>query len=90
MEVDIGWSRKTGNIGAGEDWLEVLGAGMVQPVCWQIAALIRKSGRASLSVMGVERLTMLKYGIPIYAHFTRVTCVGYGITVFSALRRVFG
>ncbi|MBV8911564.1 MAG: phenylalanine--tRNA ligase subunit alpha, partial [Acetobacteraceae bacterium] len=31
MEVDIGWSRKTGELGGGGDWLEILGSGMVHP-----------------------------------------------------------
>ena len=31
MEVDIGWNRRTGELGAGSDWLEILGSGMVHP-----------------------------------------------------------
>ena len=31
MEVDIGWDRRTGQLGAGSDWLEILGSGMVNP-----------------------------------------------------------
>src|SRR6201999_1545716 len=29
MEVDIGWNRRTGELGHGGDWLEILGSGMV-------------------------------------------------------------
>ena len=31
MEVDIGWNRRTGELGKGGDWLEILGSGMVHP-----------------------------------------------------------
>ena len=32
MEVDIGWNRRTGELGGGGDWLEILGRlGMVHP-----------------------------------------------------------
>ena len=31
MEVDIGWDRRSGEIGGGSDWLEILGSGMVHP-----------------------------------------------------------
>ncbi len=31
MEVDIGWNRRTGELGGGGDWLEILGSGMVHP-----------------------------------------------------------
>lgn len=64
MEVDIGWSRKTGNIGAGEDWLEVLGAGMVQPRVLANCGVDPEVWQGFAFGMGVERLTMLKYGIP--------------------------
>ena len=54
-EVDIGCSRKGGElrIGAGDDWLEILGCGMVHPKrAAPIAASIPTSIRASPSAWG--------------------------------------
>jgi phenylalanyl-tRNA synthetase alpha chain len=64
LEVDIGWSRKTGEIGAGEDWLEVLGAGMVHARVLANCGLDPRTWQGFAFGMGVERLTMLKNGIP--------------------------
>ncbi|MCE0745361.1 phenylalanine--tRNA ligase subunit alpha [Acetobacter sicerae] len=64
MEVDIGWSRKTGEIGGGEDWLEVLGSGMVHPRVLANCGLNPEEWQGFAFGMGVERLSMLKNGIP--------------------------
>lgn len=64
LEVDIGWSRKTGEIGAGEDWLEVLGAGMVHARVLANCGLDPREWQGFAFGMGVERLAMLKNGIP--------------------------
>ncbi|MBV1833803.1 phenylalanine--tRNA ligase subunit alpha [Novacetimonas pomaceti] len=64
MEVDIGWSRKTGQIGAGSDWLEVLGSGMVHPRVLANCGLDPREWQGFAFGMGVERLTMLRHGIP--------------------------
>ncbi|NHN86099.1 phenylalanine--tRNA ligase subunit alpha [Acetobacter musti] len=64
MEVDIGWSRKTGEIGGGEDWLEVLGAGMVHPRVLANCGLDPEEWQGFAFGMGIERLSMLKNGIP--------------------------
>ncbi|MDG6094096.1 phenylalanine--tRNA ligase subunit alpha [Acetobacter sp. AN02] len=64
MEVDIGWSRKTGEIGEGEDWLEVLGSGMVHPRVLANCGLDPHEWQGFAFGMGIERLTMLKNGIP--------------------------
>lgn len=64
MEVDIGWSRKTGEIGGGTDWLEVLGAGMVHPRVLANCGLDPAQWQGFAFGMGIERLTMLKHGIP--------------------------
>jgi phenylalanyl-tRNA synthetase alpha chain len=66
MEVDIQCSRKGGEIrfGEGEDWLEILGCGMVH------ANVIRNCGLDPDEVqgfawgMGIDRIAMLKYGMP--------------------------
>ncbi|QDH13081.1 phenylalanine--tRNA ligase subunit alpha [Formicincola oecophyllae] len=63
MEIDIGWSKQKGTIGAGEDWLEVLGAGMVQPRVLANCGLDPAVWQGFAFGMGVERLAMLKNGI---------------------------
>ncbi|AQS87180.1 phenylalanyl-tRNA synthetase subunit alpha [Neoasaia chiangmaiensis NBRC 101099] len=64
MEVDIGWSRRSGEIGGGEDWLEVLGSGMVHPRVLANCGLDPAEWQGFAFGMGIERLTMLKHGIP--------------------------
>ncbi|OUI95577.1 phenylalanyl-tRNA synthetase subunit alpha [Acetobacter indonesiensis] len=64
MEVDIGWSRRTGEIGGGEDWLEVLGSGMVHARVLANCGLDPREWQGFAFGMGIERLTMLKNGIP--------------------------
>lgn len=63
MEVDIGWSRQTGELGAGSDWLEVLGAGMVNPRVLANCGLDPSEWQGFAFGMGIERLAMLKNGI---------------------------
>ena len=64
MEVDIGWNRKTGELGAGGDWLEILGSGMVHPRVLANCGLDPREWQGFAFGMGVERVTMLKHGIP--------------------------
>ena len=64
MEVDIGWSRKTGEIGGGTDWLEILGSGMVQPKVLANCGIDPRQFQGFAFGMGIERVTMLKHGIP--------------------------
>ena len=64
MEVDIGWNRKTGEIGAGTDWLEILGSGMVQPKVLANCGIDPREWQGFAFGMGIERVTMLKYGMP--------------------------
>ncbi len=65
-EVDIGCSRKGGElrIGAGEDWLEILGCGMVHPKVLEACGIDSSEFQGFAFGVGVERLAMLKYGIP--------------------------
>jgi phenylalanyl-tRNA synthetase alpha chain len=65
-EVDIGCSRKGGElrIGAGEDWLEILGCGMVHPKVLQYCNIDPAEYQGFAFGMGIERVAMLKYGIP--------------------------
>lgn len=65
-EVDIGCKRSAGGleIGAGDDWLEILGSGMVHPHVLESCGLDPEKVQGFAFGMGVERLAMLKYGIP--------------------------
>jgi len=65
-EVDIGCSRKGGElkIGAGGDWLEILGSGMVHPQVLRNCGIDPGEYQGFAFGMGIERVAMLKYGIP--------------------------
>jgi phenylalanyl-tRNA synthetase alpha chain len=65
-EVDIGCSRQGGGltIGAGGDWLEILGSGMVHPKVLTTCGIDPSEYQGFAFGMGIERIAMLKYGIP--------------------------
>ncbi|MBO0736768.1 MAG: phenylalanine--tRNA ligase subunit alpha [Alphaproteobacteria bacterium] len=65
-EVDIGCSRRHGElrIGAGSDWLEILGSGMVHPQVLKNCGIDPSEFQGFAFGMGIERVAMLKYGIP--------------------------
>jgi phenylalanyl-tRNA synthetase alpha chain len=65
-EVDIGCSRVGGElkIGAGGDWLEILGSGMVHPQVLTNCGIDPSEYQGFAFGMGIERVAMLKYGIP--------------------------
>jgi phenylalanyl-tRNA synthetase alpha chain len=66
MEVDIQCSRKGGEIrfGEGEDWLEILGCGMVHPNVLRNCGLDPDVYQGFAWGMGIDRIAMLKYGMP--------------------------
>ena len=64
MEVDIGWNRRTGELGGGGDWLEILGSGMVHPKVLANCGIDPREWQGFAFGMGIERVTMLKLGIP--------------------------
>ena len=64
MEVDIGWNRRTGELGGGGDWLEILGSGMVHPKVLANCGIDPREWQGFAFGMGIERVTMLKHGIP--------------------------
>jgi phenylalanyl-tRNA synthetase alpha chain len=64
MEIDIGWNRRTGELGAGSDWLEILGSGMVHPNVLANTGIDPREWQGFAFGMGIERLTMLKHGMP--------------------------
>ena len=65
-EVDIGCSRKGGELKLGNhgDWLEVMGCGMVHPRVLEACGIDPKRYQGFAFGMGIERIAMLKYGIP--------------------------
>ncbi|OAN48783.1 phenylalanine--tRNA ligase subunit alpha [Magnetospirillum moscoviense] len=65
-EVDIGCSREGGElkIGNGAGWLEILGCGMVHPNVLRACNIDPDEYQGFAFGMGVERVAMLKYGIP--------------------------
>ena len=65
-EVDIGCSWKDGElkIGAGDSWLEILGSGMVHPNVIKNCGLDPAIYQGFAFGMGIDRIAMLKYGIP--------------------------
>ena len=65
-EVDIQCSWVDGQlkIGEGDDWMEVLGSGMVHPKVLEAAGVNPDEWQGFAFGMGIDRLAMLKYGIP--------------------------
>ena len=65
-EVDIGCRRQGGrlSIGHGDDWLEILGCGMVNPKVLENCGIDPGVYQGFAFGMGIERIAMLKYGIP--------------------------
>jgi phenylalanyl-tRNA synthetase alpha chain len=65
-EVDIGCRREKGEIvfGEGEDWLEIMGCGMVHPNVLRHAGLDPSEWQGFAFGMGIDRIAMLKYGMP--------------------------
>jgi len=65
-EVDIrcSWDNGTLKIGEGDDWLEILGSGMVHPKVLQAAGVDPSVYQGFAFGVGIDRIAMLKYGIP--------------------------
>ena len=65
-EMDIGCARSGGEllVGEGDDWLEILGCGMVHPRVLEAVGLDSAAYQGFAFGMGIDRLAMLKYGIP--------------------------
>ncbi|MGE0239313.1 MAG: phenylalanine--tRNA ligase subunit alpha [Parvibaculaceae bacterium] len=66
MEVDINCSWEGGQvkIGEGTSWLEILGSGMVHPNVIKAGGLDPDRYQGFAFGMGLDRIAMLKYGIP--------------------------
>lgn len=65
-EVDIqcSWVNGQLKIGEGDDWMEVLGSGMVHPKVLEAAGVDPSQYQGFAFGMGIDRVAMLKYGIP--------------------------
>ena len=67
MEVDIQCDRsRPGEVrfGTGKDWMEILGCGMVHPNVLRSGGLDPEEFQGFAWGMGIDRLAMLKYGMP--------------------------
>jgi phenylalanyl-tRNA synthetase alpha chain len=66
LEVDIQCLRDKGEIrfGEGEDWLEILGCGMVHPNVLKNCGLDPDEYQGFAWGLGIDRIAMLKYGMP--------------------------
>jgi phenylalanyl-tRNA synthetase alpha chain len=64
-EMDVRCDRSGGavQIGKGEDWLEILGCGMVHPNVLRNCGIDPETHQGFAFGMGVDRLAMLKYGM---------------------------
>lgn len=76
-EVDVSCHRERGKllIGQGTDWLEIFGCGMVHPNVLRNCGIDPTIYQGFAFGMGIERIAMLRYGIPdlrdFYAGETR-------------------
>jgi phenylalanyl-tRNA synthetase alpha chain len=66
LEVDIQCRREKGEVrfGEGNDWLEILGCGMVHPNVLRNCGLDPEEYQGFAWGMGIDRIAMLKYGMP--------------------------
>ncbi|NBB16480.1 phenylalanine--tRNA ligase subunit alpha [Caulobacter sp. SLTY] len=94
-EMDVGCDRSGGElkIGTGSDWLEILGCGMVHPNVLRHCGIDPDVYQGFAFGMGVDRLGMLKYGIPdlrdMFSSDTR-WLAHYGFSGFQAPNPVSG
>ena len=65
-EVDIrcSWDKGQLKVGEGDDWLEILGSGMVHPKVLQAGNIDPSLWQGFAFGMGIDRIAMLKYGVP--------------------------
>ena len=64
-EMDVAFTKENNvlNIGEGSGWLEILGCGMVNPRVLENCNIDSNKFQGFAFGMGIERLSMLKYGI---------------------------
>ena len=66
LPVEVGCSRKGGELKLGNygDWLEIMGCGMVHPRVLDACGIDPKRYQGFAFGMGIERIAMLKHGVP--------------------------
>ena len=64
-EMDVAFTKQNNvlKIGKGDQWLEILGCGMVNPCVLENCKIDSNKFQGFAFGMGIERLSMLKYGI---------------------------
>lgn len=88
MEVDVGYA-KVGDeirIGEGDEWLEILGCGMVHPNVLKAVGYDPEKVQGFAFGIGIDRLAMLKYGMPDLRAFFAADLKWlrhYGFSVFD-------
>ncbi|MBV7377433.1 phenylalanine--tRNA ligase subunit alpha [Maritimibacter dapengensis] len=65
-EVDLrcSWNDGQLTVGQGDDWMEILGSGMVHPKVLEAAGIDASKYQGFAFGIGIDRIAMLKYGIP--------------------------
>lgn len=64
VDVQCQWNNGSVTVGEGDDWLEVLGSGMVHPKVLAAAKVDPAIYQGFAFGIGIDRIAMLKYGIP--------------------------
>ncbi len=64
MDIQCDRSGPTVKFGEGNDWLEILGCGMVHPKVIANCGLDPEKYQGFAFGCGIDRLAMLKYGLP--------------------------
>ncbi len=64
VDVQCKWEDGKVTVGEGDDWLEILGSGMVHPKVLQAAGVDPNEWQGFAFGIGIDRIAMLKYGIP--------------------------
>ncbi len=87
LDVRCSWANGELKVGEGDSWLEVLGCGMVHPNVLRACGIDPDVWQGFAWGMGVDRLAMLKYGVPdlrdMFAADTR-WLDHYGFSAFAA------
>jgi phenylalanyl-tRNA synthetase alpha chain len=88
-EMDIRCDRSGGGLvlNEGDDWLEILGCGMVHPNVLTSCGIDPDAWQGFAFGMGVDRLAMLKYGVPDLRPMFEADVrwlAHYGFSAFSA------
>jgi phenylalanyl-tRNA synthetase alpha chain len=71
IEIDVRCEKQNGQIkiGQGNDWIELLGAGMVHPSVLKTCGIDANKYQGFAFGCGLERLAMVKYGMPDVREF---------------------